>query len=134
MEHLKMESGLKIINKLTSDHVNLTSYSIMRLNLAVQVLGETKGNVLNIFHLEVGAGTGKFCLTMDKLFDCLNVSNTKDDITKWKHFLRPYESIDDVKFAWLDEFLSYFKLWKDSIKERNHANWSENAKSRKFFL
>ena len=123
-----LESGLK----LTSDHINLTSYSVMRVNLAGQVLSETVGNVLNNFGPEEAAGTGKFCLMMDKFFDCLNVRNTKEHITKRKCFLKPYESIDDVKFAWLDELLNYFKLWKDSIEERNDTNYSDNAKSKMF--
>ena len=45
----------------------------MRVNLAAQVLRETVGNVLNNFGPEEAAGTGKFCLMMDKFFDCLNV-------------------------------------------------------------
>ena len=64
----------------------------MRVNLAAQVLSETSGNVLNNFG---------------------NVRNTKEHITKRKPFLKPYESIDDIRFVWLDEFLNYFKLWKD---------------------
>ena len=69
---------------------------------------------------------------MDKFFDCLNVRNTKEHITKRKSCLKPYESIDDVRFAWLDELLNYFKLWKNSIEERNDTNYSDNAKSTMF--
>ena len=127
-----LESGLKLVNKLTSDHINLTSYSVMRVSLAGQVLSETVGNVLNNFGPEEAAGTGKFCLMMDKFFDCLNVRNTKEHITKRKSCLKPYESIDDVRFAWLDELLNYFKLWKNSIEERNDTNYSDNAKSTMF--
>ena len=101
-----LESGLKLVNKLTSDHLNITSYSVMRVNIAAQVLRETVGDVLNNFGPEEAAGTGKFCLTMDEFFDCLNVGNTKEHITKRKPFLKPYESIDDVRFVWLDEFLN----------------------------
>ena len=85
----------------------------MRVNLPAQVLSETVGNVLNNFGPEEAAGIGKFCLMMDKFFDSLNLRNTKEHITKRKPFLKPYESIDDVRFVWLDEFLNYFKLWKD---------------------
>ena len=104
-----LESGLKLVNKLTSDHINLTSYSVMRVNLAAQVLSETVGNVLNSFGPEEAAGTGRFYLMIDKFFHCLNVTNTNEHITKRKPFLKPYESIDDVRFVWLDEFLNYFK-------------------------
>ena len=44
-----MESGLKLVNKLTSHHINLISYTVMRVNLAAQVHSETVGNVLNNF-------------------------------------------------------------------------------------
>ena len=36
------------MKKLTSDHINVTPYSVMRVNLAAQVLTETVGNVLNL--------------------------------------------------------------------------------------
>ena len=55
-----LESGLKLVNKLTSDHINLTSYLVMRVNLAAQALSETLGNVLNNFGPEEAAGTEKF--------------------------------------------------------------------------
>ena len=104
------------MNKLTSDHINLTSYSVMRVNLAAQVLSETVGNVLNSFGPEEAEGTEQFCIMMDKLFECLNVRNTKEHIIKRKPILKPYESVDDIRFAWLDEFLQYFKSWKGSIE------------------
>ena len=50
--------------------------------LAAQVLSQTIGNVLNNFGPEGAAGTGKKFLMMDKFFDCLNVRNTKEHITK----------------------------------------------------
>ena len=81
-----LESGLKLVNKLTSDHINFTSCSVMRVNLAAQVLIETVGNVLNNFGPEEAAGTGKFCLMMDKFFDCLIVRNIKEHITKRKSY------------------------------------------------
>ena len=81
-----LEISLKLVNKLTSDHIKLTSYSVMRVNLAAQVLSKTVGNVLNNLDPEETAGTGKFCLMMDKFFDCLNVRNTKEHVTKQKTF------------------------------------------------
>ena len=44
----------------------------MRVSLAAQFLSETVGNTLNNFGPEQAVGTGKVCLMMDKLFDCLN--------------------------------------------------------------
>ena len=108
-----LECGLKLVNKLTSDHINLTSYSVMRVNLAVQVLSETDGNVLNSFGPEETAGTAKFCIMVDKFFDCLNVRNTTEHITKRKPFLKSYYEIDDARFEWLDEFIQYFSYGKN---------------------
>ena len=50
-----------------------------------------------------------------------------------KTFLKPYESVDDIRLTWLDEILQYFKSWKESIEVRNDANYTENAK-RKIFI
>ena len=71
----------------------------MMVNLAAQVLSETVGNVLNNFGPEETAGTGTFCLMMNKFF-----------IMKGEPFLKPYESTGDVRFVWLDELSNYLKL------------------------
>ena len=126
-----LESGLKLVPKLTSDHINITPHSVMRVRLAAQVLSESVGTVLNEFGPPEANGTAKFCLMMDKSFDCLNVRNTKKHSIKRKPFLKPYESIDDPRFDWLDNFLSYFTLWKESIEERP-CNFSKHAKSNMF--
>ena len=57
--------GLNMLNKLTSDHINLTPFSVMRVRLAAQVLSETVGSVTNSFGPAGAAGTAKFCLMMD---------------------------------------------------------------------
>ena len=82
------------MNKLTSDHINLTFYSVMRVNLAAQVRSETVGNALNNFGPEEAEGTGQFGIMMDKIFYYLNFQNTKEHIIKRKPFLKPYESVE----------------------------------------
>ena len=77
-------------------------------------------------------GTGQFCIMMDKVFDYLNVRNTKEHIIKSKPFLKPYVLVEDIRFAWLDDFFQYLKSWKESIEARNDANHTENAKSKMF--
>ena len=126
-----LECGLKMLNKLTSDHINLTPFSVMRVRLAAQVLSETVGQVLNSFGPADAVGTAQFCLMMDKFFDCLNVKNTVQHKLKQKTFLKPYTSVDDERFAWLDQFLDYFELWKESIDERQ-GTFTQNAKSNMF--
>ena len=89
--HDDLESGLKLVKKLTSDHINLTPLLVMRVRLAAQVLSETVFNVLNQFGPREAVGTAEFCLMMGKCFDCLNVRNTKENELKRKRNLRPYE-------------------------------------------
>ena len=96
-----------MLNKLTSDHINLTPFSVMRVRLAAQVLSETVGSVLNSFGPVDAVGTEKVCLMMVNFFDCLNVKNTMEYKVKQKPFLKPYTSVDDVRFTWLDQFLDY---------------------------
>ena len=124
----QLESGLKFIPKLTCDHINLTPYSVMKVKLATQVLSDTVGNVLAQFGPPEATGTANFCLMMDKFFDCLNVRNTVEHQFKRKPFLKPYDSVNDSRFTWLDDFLAYFRLWKESIEERP-GNFTQNAKA-----
>ncbi len=44
-----LECGLHVLPKLTFDHIKLTSYSSMRVNLAVQVLSGTISKVLQLY-------------------------------------------------------------------------------------
>ena len=73
-----LECGLKMLNKLTSDHINLAPFSVTRVRLAAQVLSETVGSVLNSFGPADAVGTAKCYLMMDNFFDCLNVKNTME--------------------------------------------------------
>ena len=104
----------------------------MRVRLAAQILSETVGKVLNEFGPADAAGTAEFCLMMDKFFDCLNVSNKNAWREKRKEFLKPYESVDDVRFEWLDSFLNYFQRWKESINNRNDRPYTANARASMF--
>ena len=88
-----------MLNKLTSDHINLTPFSVTRVRLAAQVLSESVGSVLNSFGPADAVGTAKCCLMMDNLFVCLNVKNTMEYKVKQNPFLKPYTSVDDVRFA-----------------------------------
>ena len=60
--------GLHLLPKLTYDHINLTSYSVMNVRLAVQVLSTTMSNVLKKFGPAEASGTSKFCKMMDSFF------------------------------------------------------------------
>lgn len=116
--HEDMEFGLKLLPKLSSNHINLTSYSVMNVRLAAQVLSNTVGNILKEFGRPEASETSKFCLDFDKFFDCCNVRNTKEHIHKRKPFLKPYTHVSDDRFLWLECFLEELEKWKSSIEAR----------------
>ena len=97
--HQDIDNGLKLLPKLTYEHINLNSYSIMRVNLAAQVLSATVAAVLQSFGPPEAAATAKFCKMVDGFFDCLNVRSTKEHERKRKPFLAPYTSLNDERFV-----------------------------------
>ena len=128
-----LDNGLHLLPRFRAEHVYLTSYSIMRVNLAAQVLSQTVSTVLSKFGRPNYQGTAKFCLMMDKFFDCANVRSLAEGNNKRKPFLKPYTATDDERFEWLEkDFLPYFHSWKNSISQRNDANYTQNARARMF--
>ena len=126
------ECGLQYFPKLTNDHFCLTPFSVMKVKLAVQVLSCTVANILLKFGPPEASETAKFCLLMDSFFDCTNVRNTSEWEQKRKPFLKPYESVTDERFDWLENvFLKYFLDWKSSIENRA-GNFTVNAQSKMF--
>ena len=109
---------MKLVPKLKYEHINLTPYSVMNVRLAAQVLSETVGKVLLVTGSAEVAATANLYLMMDKFFDYLNVRNTEEHKIKLKSFLRRYRNINDVRFAWLDEFVQYLENLKTSTLER----------------
>ena len=83
-----LEYGLKLLPKLTADHVLLTPFSVMNVRLAAQVLSNSVGTVLNTYGSQEVTATAQFCLMMDKFFDCMNVRNTMEHQKKLKPFFK----------------------------------------------
>ena len=102
------DNGLKLVSKLTQDHIKLNSYSVMRVNLAAQVLNATVSAVLKKFGSPESSGTAKLCAMVVPYFDCLNVRSTTEHQRQRKPFLAPYTAVDDERFLWMETtFLGY---------------------------
>lgn len=71
-----MENGLKLSPRLTFEHINITSFSAMRVNLAAQVLSSSVAAVIKTYSPPDTAATAKLCEMMDSFFDFLNVCST----------------------------------------------------------
>ena len=84
------QRGLKLIPKLTLEHVQLTPYSVMTVKLATQILSQSMANVINTYFPVNMHKTAELCEFADKFFDCLNVRNTTEGKISRKDFLHPY--------------------------------------------
>jgi len=127
-----VENGLKLMPRLTYDHIKLNSYSTMRVSLAAQVLSSTVAAVLKSFGPPDATAISKLCEMVDSYFDCLNVRSTTEHQRKRKPFIVPYRSVDDPRFLWLtNDFFGCLRDWKDSIAQRP-GNFTQNARSRMF--
>ena len=67
-----LNRGCKKIPKLSLDHVDLTSYSVMKVKLAAQVLSTSVANLLRKDYQDTKV-TAEYCEKMNNFFDCLNV-------------------------------------------------------------
>ena len=92
-----VDSGLRLIPKITYEQIYLTRYSCMNVELAVQVLSSTMGNILLEFGPSDAAETAKLCTFLYQFVVCTNVQNTQEYVHKRKHSLKPYEPVDDER-------------------------------------
>ena len=58
--HQDVENGLRLMPKLTFDHLKLNSFSSMDVNLAAQVLSASMANVLREYSTPDSVGTAQF--------------------------------------------------------------------------
>ena len=56
-----LDCGLKLVPKITNEHINLTSYSVMNVRLAAQVLSEPVHQALTSYGPPEASGTAKYC-------------------------------------------------------------------------
>lgn len=128
-----LENGLQLCPKITTEHLNLSAFSVMNVRLAAQVLSTSVSVALKEFGTAETSATAKYCQMFDNFFDCLNVRNTKECTHKIKPFLQPYTSVSDERFKWLMEtFLPYFNEWQSSIKFRPGGPFSKTDMSKMF--
>ncbi len=121
------ENGLHLLSRLTSDHVELNSYSVMKVNLS-----KTMATVLREFHGNHTLGTAKFCEMMNKFFDCFNVRSINEGHFKRNTNLSPYKEVTDDRLRWLEEdFLGYFSSWKESVQNRE-GPFDDSARAKMF--
>ena len=86
--HGNLNHGLKSVPKLKFDHINLIPYSKINVRLAAHELTETEGKMIEHFNPPKALETSKFCVMINKFFDCLYFRNLHEYRTKRKKFLK----------------------------------------------
>jgi hypothetical protein len=72
----------RLCPKLTQEHIQLTSFSVMNVRLAAQVFSSTVANALEAKYGDYISETVLFIRHMNKFFDLLNVKNLTEGIRK----------------------------------------------------
>ena len=118
--------------KISRDHIYLTSFSKMRVNLAAQVMSETVSKVMQSYCSNVASETAHFIGLVDKFFDCFNSRSLTEAEYKRKPFLAPFKDANDARFEFLEnEFLKYLKDWKAATASRK-GSFSKLERSKMF--
>lgn len=106
-----------MVPKIKFEHISLTSFSKMRVDLAAQVSSVSVFHIimvlLELHNLQVfsdsvskalsltggadASETAIFVGMMDKFFDCLNVHNYTSGVHSRKPFQMPYTSASDFR-------------------------------------
>lgn len=110
------ENLVKRLPKIRDEHLNLTAYSRMRVNLAAQVMSASVANLMMVDSPPECSETATYILLVNKFFDCMNCRSRREGHFKRNDNLLPYENTTDPRFDMLlNEFLPYFHNWKTSI-------------------
>eukprot|EP00731_Ephydatia_muelleri_P000111 Em0001g111a len=93
------DTGLALIPKLKFEHIHLTSYSKMRVDLAAQViLSNSVAKGLLLFVGDKASQTARFAEMFDRFFDYLNSSRLTDVflpyLDKWENCVDEREGFD----------------------------------------
>jgi hypothetical protein len=105
---------------------------IIKVKLATQVLSKSVMLALQESDDEEVLDTARFCGMMNDFFDCTNVRSLTEFVRKRNQFIKPYESSDDERFAWLvNVFLKYLDDWKQSTLDRQ-GNFSPDERGKMF--
>lgn len=106
-------TGVSIVPKLKYEHIHLTSFAKMRVDLAVQVsisktqtpsllynkkvLSESVSKALVVTGGLEAKETAAFTMLFDKFFDILNVTNFTNGTRKRKPFQHPFRHSEDKR-------------------------------------
>lgn len=119
-----------MVNKLTRQHIDLTSFSTMNVNLAAQVMSDSVAKGLRFAYKEQYRETSKLLEVMNKWFDCMNTRHLRQGDRERNANLNPYRDINDARLIWLETaFLQYFEDWKQCVLRRR-GDFNKKARNK----
>ena len=124
------QGAFKLCNKLTEQHVYLTSFTVMKVNLAAQVLSNNVARALEHSYdvNEVGK-TVEFIDVINKWFDIMNSRSLFEAQRKRNVNVAPISDSADPRLCWLlGPFLDYFQNWANNINQR-YPNFTKSEKA-----
>ena len=133
--YLDLDIRLHQLPKLTVEHIQLKSFTKIKVSFALQILSNMVAQALQHYYSSGEASeTAKFRKMMNNFFDCMNVCSTAEHERRCNPMLAPYQHTDDSRFNWLkNEFLPYLASWKASVDLRE-GPFSDDDRGRIFFL
>ena len=99
----ELARDIKLVPKLSMNHVHLNPFSKMDVKLATQVLSQSVSSILFKYYPDETHGTAEFCAKKNKFFDCTNVRNQSEWIKTRNETVAPYRATDDPRFDWLED-------------------------------
>lgn len=113
---------------ITAAHVYLTSFSVMRVSYAAQVMSKRLSSAIHDAgeeaemkgekHLPFRVATNFMRMTND-FFDCLNGHNVTSHKRYRNDNLKPYSSGNDTRFGFMKNYLIYLQEWKANVRSRS---------------
>lgn len=118
-------SGLRILHKLSTDHLFLNPYLRMRVYLAAQVFSNRVACAITLQDKAGTEETAKFVQHMNDFFDCFNANRVATQF----EFKSVYRSPVDRRLLWLENhFLKYFKDWYEWAMAQTDVPLKERKK------
>ena len=122
--HEDLENGLKILPKISNDHVYLNSYSVVTVKYAAQVLSKTMLIALSQYGSPDTSETARLSYMINNFFDGLNVRSTTEAV---KDGIK-----NNQRLQWLENtFLNYLNQWKKNVEARR-GNFTKTEKAQIF--
>ena len=88
-----------------------TSLQRQRVNLALNIFNDKIAAALHEF--PSSDGTREFILVIEKFWKIFNINSTKKYIHKNDMVSKPFSSINDQRFEFLNSFILWLKRWQD---------------------